>query len=208
MTEDLISKHISTLTSLAAAVRADSIPEDFPSAAAYHADSVVSMIKLQSLPLIHILKNGKSVLQLESAILIFLETSSSYDWKLRLNYLESVVNAISANGSFFRGQEDATMHVKSFIESFEILFSSHLMDNLRKEFKDVKSTQFGKTNTTIFTRRKQKGLCIIIGQAASEHANVCKMKQLRAFSSSVTPVHVVRFGGSLNHLQPRRSKAS
>ena len=151
--------------------RADSIPEYFPSASAYHANSVVSMIKLQSLPLIHILKNGTSGLQLESAILVFLETSSSYDWKLRLSYLQSVVNMICANGSFFQGQEDAATHVKSFIQSFEIMFSSHLMDNLRKEFKDVKSTQFGKMNTTIFTRSKQKGLCII-GQAANEHTNV------------------------------------
>lgn len=127
---------------------ADSIPEYFPSAAAYHANSVLSMIKLQSLPLIHILKNGTSVLQLESALLIFLETSSSYDWKLRSNYLQSVVNAISANRSFFQGQEDVTVHVKSYIQSFEIMFSSHLMDNLRKESKDVKSTRFGKTNTT------------------------------------------------------------
>ena len=106
------------------------------------------MIKLQSLPLIHILKNGTSVLELESALLIFLETSSGYDWKLRLSYLQSVVNAISENRSFFQGQEDATIHVKSFMQSFEILFSSHLMDNLRKEFQDVKSTQFGKTNIT------------------------------------------------------------
>lgn len=127
---------------------ADSIPEYFPSAAAYHANSVLSMIKLQSLPLMHILKNGTSVLQLESALLIFLETSSSYDWKLRSNYLQSVVNAISANRSFFQGQEDVTVHVKSYIQSFEIMFSSHLMDNLRKESKDVKSTRFGKTNTT------------------------------------------------------------
>lgn len=127
---------------------ADSIPEYFPSAAAYHANSVLSMIKLQSLPLIHIFKNGTSVLQLESALLIFLETSSSYDWKLRSNYLQSVVNAISANRSFFQGQEDVTVHVKSYIQSFEIMFSSHLMDNLRKESKDVKSTRFGKTNTT------------------------------------------------------------
>lgn len=127
---------------------ADSIPEYFPSAAAYHANSVLSMIKLQSLPLIHILKNGTSVLQLESALLIFLETSSSYDWKLRSNYLQSVVNVISANRSFFQGQEDVTVHVKSYIQSFEIMFSSHLMDNLRKESKDVKSTRFGKTNTT------------------------------------------------------------
>ena len=127
---------------------ADSIPEYFPSAAAYHANSVLSMIKLQSLPLINILRNGTSVLQLESALLIFLETSSSYDWKLRLNYLQSVVNAISANRSFFQGQEDVTVHVKSYVQSFEIMFSSHLMDNLRKEFKDVKSTRFGKTNTT------------------------------------------------------------
>lgn len=126
---------------------ADSIPEYFPSAAAYHANSVLSMIKLQSLPLIHILKNGTSVLQLESALLIFLETSSSYDWKLRSNYLQSVVNAISANRSFFQGQEDVTVHVKSYIQSFEIMFSSHLMDNLRKESKHVKSTRFGKTNT-------------------------------------------------------------
>lgn len=127
---------------------ADSIPEYFPSAAAYHANSVLSMIKLQSLPLINILRNGTSVLKLESALLIFLETSSSYDWKLRSNYLQSVVNAISANRSFFQGQEDVTVHVKSYIQSFEIMFSSHLMDNLRKESKDVKSTRFGKTNTT------------------------------------------------------------
>lgn len=127
---------------------ADSIPEYFPSAAAYHANSVLSMIKLQSLPLIHILKNGTSVLQLESALLIFLETSSSYDWKLRSNYLQSVVNAISANRSFFQGQEDVTVLVKSYIQSFEIMFSSHFMDNLRKESKHVKSTRFGKTNTT------------------------------------------------------------
>lgn len=118
------------------------------------------MIKLQSLPLIHILKNGTSGLQLESAILIFLETSSSYEWKLRLSYLQSVLNAVSANGSIFQGQEDATTQVKSFIQSFEMMFSSHLMDNLRKEFKDVKSTQFGKMNTTIFTCNKQKRLCI------------------------------------------------
>ena len=144
-------------TSLDTAVHIDPIPEYFPSVAAYHANSVMSMIKLQSLPLVHILKNGTSVLQLESAILLFLETSSSYDWKLRLNYLQSVVNAIT-NRSFFQGQEDATMLVGPFIQSFEIMFSSHLMDNLRKEFKDVKSPRFGKTNATIFACSKRKWL--------------------------------------------------
>lgn len=101
------------------------------------------MIKLQSLPLVHILKNGTSVLQMESVMLLFLEASSTYDWKLRMNYLQSLVNAICANGSFFQGQEDVATHLKSFIQSFEIMFSSHLIDNLRKEFKDVKSTRFG-----------------------------------------------------------------
>lgn len=131
--------------SLDAPVRSDPIPEHFPSAAAYHTNSVVSMMKLQSLPLIHILKNGTSALQLESVMLLFLEASSCYDWKLRLNYLQSVVNAIGANGSFFQGQEDTTTHVKSFTQSFESIFSSHLMDNLQKEFNNVKSTRFGKT---------------------------------------------------------------
>ena len=130
--------------SLDAPVHSDPIPEHFPSAAAYHTNSVVSMMKLQSLPLIHILKNGTSALQLESVMLLFLEASSCYDWKLRLNYLQSVVNAIGANGSFFQGQEDTTKHVKSFTQSFETIFSSHLMDNLQKEFNNVKSTRFGK----------------------------------------------------------------
>lgn len=164
---------------------ADSIPEYFPSAAAYHANSVLSMIKLQSLPLIHILKNGTSVLQLESTLLIFLETSSSYDWKLRLNYLQSVVNAISANRSFFQGQEDVTVHVKSYIQSFEIMFSSHLMDNLRNESKHVKSTRFGKTNTTFLPAVNWKGylLSLVRRPGYNVHSYVCNMKQLGAFSS-------------------------
>ena len=130
--------------SLDAPVHSDPIPEHFPSAAAYHTNSVVSMTKLQSLPLIHILKNGTSALQLESVMLLFLEASSCYDWKLRLSYLQSLVNTIGANGSFFQGQEDTTKHVKSFTQSFETIFSSHLMDNLQKELNNVKSTRFGK----------------------------------------------------------------
>lgn len=144
VTEDLVSKHISTKTNLEKAVHTDFIPEFFPSAEAYHANSVVSMIKLQSLPLMHILKDGSFVLKLESAMLLFLEGSSCYDWKLRLDYLQSMVNAICANKSLFQFQEDVTTHLKSFMQSFSTMFNSHLMDNLRKEFKNVQSTRFGK----------------------------------------------------------------
>lgn len=130
------------MSDLERAVGTDSIPEYFPPAEAHHANSVVSMIKLQSLPLVHMLKNGTSS-QLESAMLLFLEASSCYDWKLRLNYLQSVVNAICANKSFFQCQEGVTTHLKSFMQSIGTMFSSPLMDNLQKEFKEVQSTRFG-----------------------------------------------------------------
>lgn len=141
--EDLISKHISTMENLEKAVHADSIPEYFPSAQAYHANSVVSMIKLQSLPLIHLVKNDASALQLESAVLLFLEGSSCYDWKLRLDYLQSVADVICANKSFIQCHEDVYARLKSFMQSFGTMFSSHLMVNLRNEFKGLESTRFG-----------------------------------------------------------------
>ena len=118
--------------------------EHFPSAQAYHKNSVVSTIKLQSLPLIHILKNGTSVLQLESAMLLFLERSSGYDWKLRLDYLQSMVEVLCTKKLCSHHQEHVTSHLKSFLQSFGIMFSSHLMDNLRREAKNFQSTRFGR----------------------------------------------------------------
>lgn len=131
------------MSDLEGSVRTDSIQEYFPSAEAFRANSVVSMVKLQSLPLIHILKNGSSVLQLESAMLLFLEASSCYDWKLRFNYLQSVVNAICTNKSFSHSQGDITILLQSFMQSFGTMFNSNLMDNLQKVFKDVQSTRIG-----------------------------------------------------------------
>ena len=132
------------MTNLERATQAYSIPEYFPSAEAYRGNSVLSMIKLQSLPLIHIFENGSSVSQLESAMLLFFEGSSCYDWKLRLSYLQSVTDVLSVDKSFAQCQEGVSTYLKSFVQSFGTIFSSHLMVNLQKEFKDIQSTRFGK----------------------------------------------------------------
>ena len=138
------------MTNLKRATPADSIPDYFPSAEAYRGSSVVSMIRLQSLPFINVLKNGSPVSQLESAMLLFFERSSCYDGKLRLNYLQSVADAMSASKSFAQCQEDVSTHLKSFVQSFGTIFSSHLMVSLQKEFKDIQSTRFGKLLKPIY----------------------------------------------------------
>lgn len=138
------------MTNLERTSPADSIPEYFPSAEAYRGNSVVSIIRLQSLPLIHILKNGSSVSQLESAMLLFFEGSSCYDWTLRLNYIKLVADAMSADKSFAQCQGGVSTHLKLFVQSFGTIFSSHLMVNLQKEFKDIQSTRFGKLLKPIY----------------------------------------------------------
>ena len=120
----------------------DSTPECFPSAQAYHTNSVVSMISLQSLPLLHFLKKTKSVLQLESAILLFLERSSVRDWKLRLDYLQSVVDAVLNNGSSLC-QKDVLTTLNPFLHSFRALFNSRVIENLKNEFKELRSSRSG-----------------------------------------------------------------
>lgn len=130
------------MANLERAVHVDTVPECFPSAQAYHANSVVSMMNSQSLPLLRILKHSKSVAQLEVAMLLFLERSSAYDWKLRLEYLNSLVDSVLTNGSA-QCQSDVPVTLKSFLHSFGALFSSDLMKNLTNEVKDLRSTQFG-----------------------------------------------------------------
>ena len=121
----------------------DAIPQRFPSAEAYHANSVASMIKLQSLPLLHILKNSKSSVQLDCAILLFLERSTVHDWKLRLDYLQALVNSV-LDGLSSQCRKDITATLHPFIQSFGALFNSHLMENLKNEFRGVTSSRFGK----------------------------------------------------------------
>lgn len=139
---DLISKHISTMGNLKQNVYIDTIPQCFPSAEAYHVNSVASMIKLQSLPLQHILKNSPSSVVLEFAIVLFLERSTVHDWKLRLEYLQSLVNSV-LDSLPFQCREDVTTLLQPFLHSFGTLFSSQLMVNLKNEFRGVASTRFG-----------------------------------------------------------------
>lgn len=118
------------------------VPECFASSQTYLANSVVSMINLQSLPFLRILKNSPSAVQLEFAVLLFLERSTLHDWKLRLDYLQSFMDSVLDNAPS-SCHKDVTTTLKPFTYSFGILFSSHLMGNLKKELKDLKSSQFG-----------------------------------------------------------------
>ena len=140
--EELIRNHISSLAHSENEAHPNSIPECFPSAQAYHTNSVVSTVILHSLPLLRILRNNKSVLQLEVAILLFLERSSMYDWKLRLDYLQSVMDGFCSEGS--AQCVDITMTIKSFVQSFGSVCVSDLMKNLKTEMKNLESTRISK----------------------------------------------------------------
>ncbi|PFX16223.1 Midasin [Stylophora pistillata] len=142
--KDLMSKHTSMLETLGSAVHMESTMQHFPSAQEYHANSVVSTIKLQSLPLLHILQNGRSVEQLESAVLLFLERSSHYDWTSRLGYLQSVVDVLCAKTLFSYNLGDVVSHLKTHLKSFGVMFSSQLMDKLKIGLNNIQSTRFGR----------------------------------------------------------------
>ena len=120
----------------------DAVPECFASSQTYLANSVVSMINLQSLPFLRILKNSPSAAQLEFAVLLFLERSTLHDYKLRLDYLQSLMDSVLDNAPS-SCHKDVKTTLKPFIYSFGILFSSHLMGNLKDELKHLKSSQFG-----------------------------------------------------------------
>ena len=120
----------------------DAVPECFASSETYLANSVVSMINLQSLPFLRILKNFPSAVQLEFAVLLFLERSTLHDWKLRLDYLQFIIDSVLVNTPS-SCHKDVTATLKPFIHSFGVLFSSHLMGNLTNELKNLKSSQFG-----------------------------------------------------------------
>ena len=140
--EELIRKHISSSAHSESEAHSNSISECFPTAQAYHTNSVVSTVILHSLPLLRILRNNKSVLQLEVAVLLFLERSSVYDWKLRLDYLQSVMDVFFSEGSV--QCVDVTTTIKSFLQSFGSVFVSDLMKNLKNEMKNLKFTRFSK----------------------------------------------------------------
>ena len=142
--KDLMSKHTSVLETLGSAVHMESTIQHFPSAQEYHANSVVSTIKLQSLPLLYILQNGRSVEQLESAVLLFLERSSHYDWTSRLGYLQSVVDVLCAKKLFSYNLGDVVSHLKTHLKSFGVMFSSQLMDKLKIGLNNIQSTRFGR----------------------------------------------------------------
>lgn len=140
--EELIRRHISSSAHSENETHSNLIPECFPSAQAYHTNSVVSTVILHSLPLLRILRNNKSVLQLEVAVLLFLERSSVYDWKLRLDYLQSVMDGFFSEGSV--QCDDVTTTIKSFLQSFGSVCVSDLMKNLKNEMQNLKSTRFSK----------------------------------------------------------------
>ena len=73
---------------------------------------------------------------------MFLERSSVYDWKLRLDYLQSVMDGFFSEGS--AQCVDVTTTIKSFLQSFGSVFVSDLMKNLKNEMKNLKSTRFSK----------------------------------------------------------------
>ena len=77
-------------------------------------------------------------------MLLFLERSSGYDWKLRLDYLQSMVDMLCTKKLCSHHREDVASHLMSFMQSFGIMFSSHLMDKLRKESNNFQSTRFGR----------------------------------------------------------------
>ena len=70
------------------------------------------------------------------------ERSSVYDWKLRLDYLQLVMDGLFSEGSV-QGV-DVTTTIKSFLQSFGSVFVSDLMKNLKNEMKNLKSTRFSK----------------------------------------------------------------
>ena len=120
----------------------DSITALFPSTEDYHTNSVMAMITLHSLPALQAFRSSQSGAQLEFAILVFLERSSVHDWKLRLDYLQSLVQ--SAPGSApCQLQNSVASTVKGFLHSFGALFNSQLMEKLNNIMSDVKSAQFG-----------------------------------------------------------------
>lgn len=120
----------------------DSIAALFPSTEDYHTNSVMAMITLHSLPALQAFRSSQSGAQLEFATLVFLERSSVHDWKLRLDYLQSL--AQSALGSApCQLQNSVASTVKGFLHSFGALFNSQLMEKLNNIRSDVKSAQFG-----------------------------------------------------------------
>ena len=116
------------------------IPELFPSAQVYLANSVMAMITFHSLPVLQVLRTLQSEAELEFAMLLLLERSSVHDWKLRLAYLQSLVNSVLTNEPY---QKNVSETAKAFAHSFGALFNSQLMERLKKMMNDVKSTQFG-----------------------------------------------------------------
>ena len=73
---------------------------------------------------------------------MFLERSSVYDWKLRLDYLQSVMDVFFSEGSV--QCVDVTTTIKSFLQSFGSVFVSDLMKNLKNEMENLKFTRFSK----------------------------------------------------------------
>ncbi|XP_068698835.1 midasin-like [Montipora foliosa] len=139
LAEDLTTKHVSMLGDLESEVPIHAIPELFPSAQVYHANSVMAMITFHSLPALQVLRNLQSEAELEFAMLVLLERSSVHDWKLRLAYLQSLVNSVLTNEPY---QKNVSETAKAFAHSFGALFNSQLMERLKKMMNDVKSTQF------------------------------------------------------------------
>ena len=119
-----------------------SIAALLPAAKDYHTNSIMAMITLHSLPALQVLRSPQNGAQLEFATLVFLERSSVHDWKLRLDYLQSL--AQSALGSApCQLQNRVASIVKGFVHSFGALFNSQLMEKLNNIRSDVTSAQFG-----------------------------------------------------------------
>ncbi|XP_074625737.1 midasin-like [Acropora palmata] len=139
--EELVTRHTFIMENVENETSIPSIAALFPSAKDYHTNSIMAMITLHSLPALQVLRSPQTGAQLEFATLVFLERSSVHDWKLRLDYLQSL--AQSALGSApCQLQNRVASIVKGFVHSFGALFSSQLMEKLNNIRSDVTSAQF------------------------------------------------------------------
>ncbi|KAK2570712.1 Midasin [Acropora cervicornis] len=139
--EELVTRHTFIMENVENETSIPSIAALFPSAKDYHTNSIMAMITLHSLPTLQVLRSPQTGAQLEFATLVFLERSSVHDWKLRLDYLQSL--AQSALGSApCQLQNRVASIVKGFVHSFGALFSSQLMEKLNNIRSDVTSAQF------------------------------------------------------------------
>ena len=96
-----------------------------PSAMDFSENSVLATVRWHSAPLIQLLEQRSLPWQLYQAVVVFLERSSLYDWRLRLDYLEAVVNQAKPSCT------EMSIVLSVFGGSLSNSFGSDLMEELR-----------------------------------------------------------------------------